>query len=739
MVKAVKNVAVKRIRYKSDNGCVFSAYILDDKGERTEEKINVLLSGKVADEGFRLYEGQQFKIEGRDHGEWINKRTGEIENQFKVKKIVEMQPRGKNFISYIAFNDAFVNVGLRTATALYEEFGSDIYKILDEERISALLSVQGVTEDKADALIKGWIKEHKGKLVEWLDIYGLPVWLGRKLSAFYDNDAITKLESDPYRLIAFSVSWNKVDKIAQNHFGLRDDDPRRLHAAVTEALFSAYANSGNTALTATDLADSVAKLIGVMNTPKALKCTYKNGGFVMLNENLYQSRGALLQERFIAQTISSRCKHQKRLNDSTVANVLAAWQVKNYPLTDEQYSAITNAIYRPISIITGGAGVGKTSVLEALLYVLQEMNCNAIQMALAGRAAKRMQEATGHEAITIAGFIGRLDKKHIETATHIIIDECSMVDLYSMVRILRRLKASHKIVLLGDASQLPPIGAGRVFHALTDEARIPLTRLTKVWRQDETSGIPVISQSVRDGDWYDLPLYQGKGSGVSILPSCKTNILDALTRVFHQLGGANAENDVKIICPTTVDAGWGTLGINRRLSERYTNIEDEVFMGVRNMTPQPTGFKINDVVIATRNNWNKNIMNGSLGRIRRLATEDEVNTATKNLQPSPVMSVCFDTGDVMIDEEDISTLEWGYAITCHKAQGSQFKRVIVPIVTKTLLDRTWIYTALTRGVEQVVFVGDVNIIRKTVTATPAISSRTTGLSHHLNKIWSQKH
>jgi exodeoxyribonuclease V alpha subunit len=171
------------------------------------------------------------------------------------------------------------------------------------------------------------------------------------------------------------------------------------------------------------------------------------------------------------------------------------------------------------------------------------------------------------------------------------------------------------------------------------------------------------------------------------------------------------------------------------LSEHYTDKSDEIFIGSGQVIPRPTGLRLGDIVIATSNNWQKNIMNGSLGRIRRLAAQGEVDEAIENSQPIPVISVSFDTEDELLDEEDVDTLQWGYAITCHKAQGSQFRRVIVPVVAKTLLDRTWIYTALTRATEQVVFVGDEEIIKHAVNENPLISNRTTGLPHHLKTLW----
>tara|TARA_B100000470_G_scaffold185702_1_gene150996 strand:- start:4379 stop:6610 length:2232 start_codon:yes stop_codon:yes gene_type:complete len=734
MVNVVVDVEVKHVRYKSDNGCVFKAIVLDSEGLHLDKKVNVLLTGKLVGEGFRLYQGQRFKVKARQHGEYINKHTGEIEEQIKATCIVEHQPKGENFISYITFNEIFANIGVKTAIAIYKVFGQDIYRLLDEKNFKALSQVKELTEDKAHTLIQGWYHDKKGKLVEWLELYRLPVWLGKKLIEAYSNDALAKLEADPYRLLAFAVTWKKVDKIATEQFVIKHDDPRRLHAAVTEVLFAAYTDDGNTALDAETLIKSVSKLIGSDLAKLALKQAYVNGGFVKLTPDLFQSRGAYLQESFIADEICNRTINQEERVDGNIQKYLTTWQQANYPLTSEQIQAVHYGLSKPLSVITGGAGVGKTSVIKSLLYVLSHSGGRAIQMALAGRAAKQMQESTGEVAITIAGFLNKLDQGELQSATHIIVDECSMVDLYSLVRVFKRLRSSQKIILIGDAAQLPPVGSGKAFHVLSGELSVPVTRLTKVWRQDESTGIPMVSKSIREGVWTELPSYHGKFAGVSFVSAVPENIFGQIEKVCDELGGTDERADVKIICPTTKDCDWGTLGINRKLSNKYVGDNQQVCLNRVNTAPEPIGLMVGDMVMATVNNWEKDIMNGSLGRIIRLATTREIEDAQRANLPLPIISVAFDNEEVLLDENDINTLQWGYAITCHKAQGSQFRRVIIPVINGKMIDRTWIYTALTRGVEQVVFVGNVELIKRVVNKPPTVEQRIVGLNHHFNKL-----
>lgn len=726
----VANVIVDKIRHNDSNGCVIRGLIVDDNGTHSNSLVNITIPGNLTGENFRVHKGLMFCVSGQK-GEYINKHTGEIEEQIKAKKIIELSPKNGNFISYITHSDIFENVGVVTATLLYKKFGNNIFKILNDKDYDQLLKVDGVTPQKAYSLIEGWHSDNKGKVVEWLDIHNLPKWIGSKLTKAYNNNSIDKITSDPYRLIAFTVDWNKIDLIAQDHFNISKDDPRRLHGAVSEVIFKLYEDSGDTAVTRDTLLDNVSALLGNELANKALSHVYTNGGFVKLGDNLYQGRGAFLQEEYLSTAIIERSYKSDELPYTNIHEILSKWESKNYELTDEQRSAVSISYSAPLSIITGGAGVGKTSVLEAFHSILDKTKGTAIQMALSGRAAKRMQEATGREAITIAGFLHKLDDQKINSATHIIIDECSMVDLYSFIRILRSIKSTQKLILVGDPSQLPPVGAGKVFHMLAEMTFIPVTKLTKVWRQNKETGIPFISQNIRDGIYTPLASYNGRKEGVSIVPATTKNIGGMIEQVYAELGGNKKRSDVRIICPTTASSDWGTLGINKHLSYIYTNKKDEVFTGEGNVTPKPTGLNIGDLVMATKNNWNKGIMNGSLGRVIRLANEKEITKAVNENILTPVIMVEFDSDQVLLDEDDLRSLQWGYSITCHKAQGSQFSRVIIPVIRDILIDRTWIYTALTRGVKQVVFIGNTKIIKKAIESEPTALLRTVGLDYHL--------
>lgn len=733
----VRDVQVAHVRYQSENGAVFRGEILRQDGTLTGERINVALPGKIAGLCFSMYKGQVFKISGVE-ASWLNKQTGELEPQINVKKLVEVRTGGNSFVTYVAGNKAFKGVGVSTALALWRKHGRALFDILKREDIDALTVVDGVTESKAQTLIEVWKEENRTDVIDWLEIYRLPTWIAIKLTASYNNNTIEKLNADPYRLLAFSQSWQKVDTLARENFSIQDDDPRRLHAAVSEALFRLYDN-GDTAARAEPLTTMVSKLIGEGLASIALRSVYVDGGFVMVSNDLYQSRGANLQETYLAKKIAERCVEQRQQHlfrsvaeANSTDQIIDEYGASNFPLTGEQRLAVMTALESPLSVITGGAGVGKTSVLKALHLAIEGCGGIAVQMALAGRAAKRMQEATGRKAMTIAGFLLKMDSDKLSRASHIIIDEASMLDLPQAVAILRKVTPKHRVVLVGDAAQLPPVGPGKVFSVLTERVGVPVTRLTNVFRQANSSGIPAVAAAIREGNWPSLEEFSVKTQGVSLCVANSRTVGNRILEVYEILGGPDGNEDVRIICPTNADQPWGTVGINRRLAGIYARNGEPVLTSHGKHVPSDTGLRIGDLVMATQNNWAKEVMNGSLGRIVRHATESEVRTAAKDEAPTPVILVAFDNGTVLIDEEDIKTLVWGYAITCHKSQGSQFRRVIIPVTNKSMLDRALLYTAITRGIDQVVLVGDEPIMRLAVKSKAIAHARTVALGHILD-------
>ncbi len=289
----------------------------------------------------------------------------------------------------------------------------------------------------------------------------------------------------------------------------------------------------------------------------------------------------------------------------------------------------------------------------------------------------------------------------------IAIDEASMLDLPIMYRLLRRLEPGCKLLLLGDPGQLPPIGFGIVFHSLVENQAIPKVELTKIHRQAAHTGIPQISQAVRGGEVPEMSEYHGQGVGVSFVECPREQIPDVLMDVVHDLSGVGAS---QVISPLKSGSA-GTRSINT-LFQNLLAVGRERYLG----------FSVGEPVIWLVNDYELGLMNGSLGVVKAIEPEG--------------LRVAWDEGELVIKEEDVAEkMDLAYAITVHKSQGSQWERVVVPVFQSRLLDRTLLYTAITRAQSQVVLVGDRAAFQKAVQQPSSASRRQTAMKFHLEGLY----
>jgi exodeoxyribonuclease V alpha subunit len=585
------------------------------------------------------------------------------------------------------------------------------------------------------------------EVFRWLDRYGVTPRTAAAAAALWGKQAITKIEADPYSL-ALLESWRVVDSRALR-LGLSPADDRRLLAAVDEALARRY-RRGHTAATADEIALEMRPLLGpdfAAQLSAIIERSVRAGRIIRLGNGLHQGRAAWFMEREVERRLAERLARRPEAPSATAieAAIAQVESTSKIVLTAEQRQAVLMALSRPVSALSGSAGAGKTSTVKAILAAAERLygafrGFRCVLVAVAGRAAKRLREATGMDAMTVARFLRRLEaSKQPWRSGLLVLDEASMLDLPSTYRVLVSLPPNIDILFIGDPGQLPPIGPGLVFHRIVGSSAIPQVHLGVIHRQSEDSGIPAVADAIRNGRLPRLPSFDfdaPERPGVYLLEAATERLNEAVLGVFGALAGpvpgagrtaALHERDIQVLCPLKNGPG-GARPINREIERIYMAHQPQV---------RDWGLSVGGKVLWLRNDYQKSpakdengnplrdektgeavyagFMNGALGILQR-ATEHGAR-------------VQFDDGaEDEIRLYDLENLTHGWAISVHKAQGSDFRRVIIPITKSRLLDRALIYTAITRGIDTVVLVGSAPLLRSAISFPPKAAIRRCALT-----------
>lgn len=658
------------------------------------------------------------------------------EKQIAAASAQLVRPAGRNIITWIAESPECAGIGQVKATKLYNRFGPKLGELIEQRDFGALTEV--ISEEAAQLLCHAFDKYKVSHTLLWLDQIGIQRRIGMRLVTHYKGVAQAKVETNPYILISFEETWATVDALARKRFGMQDDDARRLESAIEESLYRGL-NGGHTCLPEEDVHSSLVKLLGTRALAElALSRAGSSTAYRRLN-GFFQAQGPYLIESYVAERLrdmlaGEHAQGQQGLfvppaTDLTRLDaILNAYERAHaIELTQAQRYAVCTSAGAPLSLILGGAGTGKTTVLKALYVALEELQPGVLihQLALSGRAAQRMTEATGRLSSTIAGFLVNTESSQLGPGTVVVVDESSMVDVILMYRLLRFLPAGVRLILVGDPAQLPPIGPGLVLHALAGLAEIPQTELKQVKRQSASSGIPQVAAAIRlhqDPEWCP---YKGRPhAGVSFVSCPPERLEQTVQRVYAELGADGSDFSVQILAITNSNVG-GVKPLNAALHKRYLQGAEPVLgHDLQNGVVWANTFerlplKVGSLVIYTENNYELGLRNGSLGKVVK---------AFPVKGPDDVCCTClFDGTEYDLNTRQVHALNHAFAITVHKAQGSQFTRVIVPISQSRLLDQTLIYTAVTRGVDQVVLVGDEQAALAAIRAPASAARRHIGL------------
>lgn len=721
-------------------GCIFSAKPIDDHG-RVQDASGyfVVKANASALGGSRVEPGQWWKVAGEPTKRLLDVNGYQmVETQIDASSAVLLRPSGEHIIAFMADSPAFEGIGQVKARKLWEAFGESLYEHLDAGNITKLATV--LTPDSAAQVATAWAQHGDSRTLQWLQAQGFDLALGRKVLQFFGSETAQKLEEDPYRLLSFCATWRQTDALAREHFGVQVDDPRRLQGAIEEACYRVF-TAGHTSVLSSTLMDVLQGVLGAQTKAfrwrglisAALSQGLSNGSFVIGLHGV-QPLGAMVMERQVAQAVADRLTATvpALLPTDDVDELLLAYEkAEGIELNPQQWEAVHLAVSKPFVLITGGAGVGKTTVLKALYNVYDRAGIAITQLALAGRAAKRMQEATGRPASTIASFLRGGKENSFDERSVVVADEASMVDIITMNRLCEMLGPRPRLVLVGDPAQLMPVGPGLVLHALTQVPRVPVAQLTVVKRYG--GAIAAAATSIREGRWPELSADPEAAIGfipcpVHVSASAEDSIPETVLHLYRQ-DPANTQ----VLCARRNGVD-GTKGLNALFQSVLTADAKAVQVwDERHKAYARVGFHLGDPVLCTRNLWDRGLQNGSLGVVVEVDDEPRMLTNEDGEETGFALAwVEWDDGVRRpIVEEMLDDLELGYAITVHKAQGSQWPRVIVPLTGHRLLDRTLVYTAVTRAQRQVLLVGDKTAAKVAVEGMPRAQTRQVALDLHL--------
>lgn len=728
-------VRLRVTRVRSQNplghgGAIFTGVQIDRWGnvEDASSYLVVRASGGVL-AGVRVEPGQWWEVEGG-----LSSRALELngyrmmERQVEAAQATLIRPSGEHIVTLLSDNPAFEGIGRVKARKLWEAFGEGLYQILDEADVGRLSTL--LTPDTASQAVQAWAMYGDARTLKWLQAHGFDVTLGRKVVQFFGSETAMRIEQDPYRLLSFCASWKVVDALARIEFGVAVDDPRRLQGAIEEACYRQF-TAGHTLVPRPALIAAVGQILRAPGHDvsvlicQALEQGLNNGSYVVRPEGL-QPLGALAMETVVARVLAMRIQPRDSdalMSADAVDRLIADHETaEGFILNAGQRAAIQRATLCAFACITGGAGVGKTTVLKALYRVYDHASIRVIQLALAGRAARRMQEATGRKASTIAGFLQTYSDDKLAMPCVLVVDEASMVDVITMSRLCEVIPSHARLLLVGDPHQLMPVGPGLVLHAVVTVADVPVSELTVVKRYGDE--IRDVASSIRRGVW---PMLASDDSAAVVFLPCaidESSISDLVVNLYLQ------EPENTQILSSRRNGSGGTRALNAACQSCITRQRKELLIWNESLEcREHTGLYLGDIVLCTRNLWEEGIQNGSLGTIVIIYDEpcSIIDEKGRRIDGVVAWVEWDDSVRRPLNEHMLDDIDLGYAVTVHKAQGSQWPRVIIPVTSSRLLDRTLLYTAITRAQRQVVLVGDEHAARSAASRTPRAQMRQVAL------------
>ena len=654
-------------------------------------------------------------------GEWkVDKRYG---SQFVAATWEETMPATVYGIEKYLGSGLVKGIGPRFARAIVQRFGTETIDIIETE-IERLYEVPNIGRKRVAKIRESWEKQKDIKNVMlFLQGYGVSTAYAAKIYREYGKESIDKVRENPYRLAddIWGIGFKTADGIAAK-MGYEKEDPRRCRSGILYTL-GQLSDEGHVYAGEEQLVKTAGQLLEAGET--AIRDTLAG---MLQAEDLILDKDAIYLPPFY----HAECGTSRRLRDLAQSTGRSLFDGLFDPssLTAEtgieydevQLAAIRQAVTSKVMVLTGGPGTGKTTTTQGIIAALKKAGLRVLLAAPTGRAAKRMSEATGMEAKTIHRLLEynpqdgykRNDENPLE-GDALIVDECSMIDILLMNNLLKAVPVGMRLVFVGDIDQLPSVGAGNVLRDIIDSQRIPVVRLVRIFRQAQKSRIVMNAHTINQGRFPDTS--NGRDTDFFFMrEDDPERAAETIVRlVKERLPRAYRESPDRIQVLTPMQRGVvGAANLNLLLQQALNPSGPSLGRGGYT-------YRQGDRVMQLRNNYAKEVFNGDLGYIREVDTEDRM------------LTVDFDGKKVEYDVTELDELTLAYATTIHKAQGSEYPIVVMPVLMThfVMLQRNLIYTGITRAKKICVLIGAMKALAYAV-RNMSVLKRNTSLRERLN-------
>lgn len=668
-----------------------------------------------------VWEGEEVKA----IGEWITDKVHG--RQFKAEALTCVAPRSLKGIEKYLASGIIKGVGPVLAKRIVDTFGEETMKVLSHQS-ARLREVPKLGAAKIRQIRESWVNnETMRENMIFGQTYGISITKMTKIVKRYGPDAIAIIKADPYRLCRdiWGIGFTTADKIALN-VGIPKDSPLRARASITYTLETEAEIGGHCWTMDNELLVRSNELTGISIEilAEALKGEIANGAVISEGGKIYL-KSVLRAEKIVAERIKAILRAPRSAENIAVERAIKWWQRRaGFELAAQQWTALEQSLKSKFSIITGGPGVGKTTIIRALVEIFAAKNLTTILAAPTGRAAKRMTESVGAAAQTIHRLLKwnpvtnhfTFDEENRLEGDIFIFDETSMIDIKLAADLLLALPDTAMVVWVGDTDQLPSVGAGSVLGDLIKSGRVPSTRLELIFRQDSSGLIVKNAHHVNAGE----PLEIRHGDTDFYFMRCEEpemcvkRAIEFMTTRIPNKFGLDPLADVQVLVPMRRNL-LGTDNLNVELQKTLNPTGEAIIRG-------GTIFRVGDRVMQLRNNYDKDVYNGDVGFIKAVNGDDRS------------MIVNFDGRPVKYETGDLDELVLAYAMTIHKSQGSEYPAVIVIMHTQhyVMLQRNLLYTAITRGKKLVLLMGVPYAIDQAI-KTNTVRERRTSLSERLQE------